>query len=59
MSMSVVEMEKNLKLLRLHGMHATLQTRGLQASQGGSFMEVPPPINHGPAHRRKTDPPGR
>jgi DNA replication protein DnaC len=40
MSMSVVEMEKNLKLLRLHGMHATLQTRGLQASQGGSFMEV-------------------
>lgn len=40
MSMSVVEMEKNLKLLHLHGMHATLQTRGLQASQGGSFMEV-------------------
>ena len=40
MSMSVVEMEKNLKLLRLHGMHATLQTRAVQASQGGSFMEV-------------------
>ena len=36
----MAEIEKNLKNLRLHGMHATLETRALQASQGGAFMEV-------------------
>ena len=40
MGMSIAELEKNLKNLRLHGMHATLQTRALQASQGASFIEV-------------------
>jgi DNA replication protein DnaC len=41
MSMSMPEIEKNLKALRLHGMRATLQARVLQANQGEiSFLEA-------------------
>jgi len=40
MHMSPAEMEKHLKALRLHGMIATLDTRIVQANQGGSFTEV-------------------
>lgn len=40
MNMSLVEIEKHLKNLRLHGMNATLQTRLIQANQGSSFEEV-------------------
>jgi len=41
MSMSMVEIEKQLKALRLHGMLATLESRALQANQGNTpFIEV-------------------
>ena len=40
MNVSVVEIEKHLKTLRLHGMHATLETRIIQANQGDSFVDV-------------------
>ena len=40
MNMSLTEIEKHLKNLRLHGMSSTLQTRLLQANQGASFIEV-------------------
>jgi hypothetical protein len=40
MNMSIVEMEKHLKALRLHGMIATLETRIIQANQGASFTEL-------------------
>jgi DNA replication protein DnaC len=40
MNMSLAEMEKHLKSLRLHGMIATLDTRIIQANQGASFTEV-------------------
>ncbi|EFK07802.1 conserved domain protein, partial [delta proteobacterium NaphS2] len=40
MNMSLAEMEKHLKTLRLHGMIATLETRIVQANQGASFTEV-------------------
>jgi hypothetical protein len=40
MNMSLTEMEKHLKALRLHGMIATLDTRIIQANQGSSFTEV-------------------
>ena len=40
MNMPLVEIEKHLKTLRLHGMNATLQTRLLQANQGAAFIEV-------------------
>jgi DNA replication protein DnaC len=40
MNMSLAEIEKHLKALRLHGMNATLETRLVQANQGASFMEV-------------------
>ncbi len=41
MSMSMVEIKKNLKSLRLHGMVATLEARGAQANQGEqSFLEM-------------------
>ena len=40
MNMSVTEIEKHLKTLRLHGMNATLQTRLVQANQGDCFAEV-------------------
>jgi DNA replication protein DnaC len=40
MNMSLAEIEKHLKTLRLHGMNATLQTRLIQANQGSSFEEV-------------------
>ena len=38
--MSIAEIEKHLKALRLHGMLATLETRVIQANQGASFTEV-------------------
>lgn len=40
MNMSLAEMEKHLKALRLHGMIATLDTRIIQANQGASFTDV-------------------
>lgn len=40
MEMQLAEMQKHLKMLRLHGMNATLQTRLIQANQGGCFTEV-------------------
>jgi hypothetical protein len=40
MDMQLAEMQKNLKMLRLHGMNATLQTRLIQANQGAAFAEV-------------------
>jgi DNA replication protein DnaC len=40
MEMQLAEMQKHLKILRLHGMNATLQTRLIQANQGTSFAEV-------------------
>jgi hypothetical protein len=40
MNMSLAEMEKHLKALRLHGVIATLNTRIIQANQGASFTEV-------------------
>ncbi len=40
MNMSLAEMEKHLKAIRLHGMIATLDTRIIQANQGASFTEV-------------------
>jgi DNA replication protein DnaC len=40
MNMSLAELEKLLKTLRLHGMNATLETRLIQANQGSSFEEV-------------------
>ncbi len=40
MEMQLTEMQKHLKILRLHGMNATLQTRLIQANQGASFAEV-------------------
>ncbi len=40
MNMTLPEIEKHLKTLRLHGMNSTLQTRLAQANQGDSFAEV-------------------
>jgi len=41
MSMSMVEIERSLRMLRLSGIRATLETRALQASQGDvSFLDV-------------------
>ena len=40
MNMSLAEIEKHLKTLRLHGMNTTLETRLVQANQGASFVEV-------------------
>ena len=40
MNMSLAEIEKHLKMLRLHWMNATFQTRLIQANQGDSFEEV-------------------
>ena len=40
MNMSLAEIERHLKTLRLHGMNATLQTRLIQANQGDCFVEV-------------------
>lgn len=40
MNMSVVELQKHLKQLRLHGMNSSLETRLLEASQGTSATEV-------------------
>jgi DNA replication protein DnaC len=40
MDMSLAEIQRHLKSLRLHGMNATLETRLVQANQGASFSEV-------------------
>ena len=40
MNMTLVEMQRHLKTLRLHGMNATLEPRVVQANQGASFVEV-------------------
>lgn len=40
MNMSIAEIERHLKTLRLHGMQSTLETRLIQANQGASFPEV-------------------
>lgn len=40
MNMPLAEIQKHLKTLRLHGMNATLETRFIQANQGGSVVEV-------------------
>jgi DNA replication protein DnaC len=40
MNMSLAEIERHLKTLRLHGMIATLQSRLIQANQGASFTEM-------------------
>lgn len=40
MNMSLAEIEKHLKTLRLHGMSTTIETRLIQANQGDSFIEV-------------------
>ena len=40
MNMSLAEIEKHLKTLRLHGMNTTLETRLVQANQDASFVEV-------------------
>jgi DNA replication protein DnaC len=40
MEMSLAELQRNLKAVRLHGMSATLETRLVQANQGASFAEV-------------------
>jgi DNA replication protein DnaC len=40
MNMSLAEIERYLKTLRLHGMIATLQSRLIQANQGASFTEM-------------------
>ena len=39
--MSITEIQKNLEALRLHGIRSTLETRIMQANQGGStFLDV-------------------
>lgn len=38
--MSPAELERHLKILRLHGMITTLDTRIIQANQGAAFVEV-------------------
>lgn len=38
--MSPAELERHLKILRLHGMITTLDTRIIQANQGSAFVEV-------------------
>jgi len=40
MDMSLAEIDRHLKTLRLHGMNTTLETRLVQANQGASFLEV-------------------
>ena len=40
MDMSLAEIERHFKTLRLHGMNSTLETRLVQASQGTPFLEV-------------------
>jgi DNA replication protein DnaC len=40
MNMSLAEIERHLKTLRLNGMIATLESRIIQANQGASFTEV-------------------
>ena len=40
MEISIPEMQRHLKMLRLHGMNATLQTRLIQANHGAAFAEV-------------------
>ena len=40
MDMSLAEIQRHLRTLRLHGMNATLEPRLVQANQGASFVEV-------------------
>ena len=40
MEIPLAELQRNLKMVRLHGMNATLETRLVQSSQGASFAEV-------------------
>lgn len=40
MNMTLAEMQRHLKTLRLHGINATLEPRLVQANQGASFVEV-------------------
>ena len=40
MEIPLAELQRNLKMIRLHGMNATLETRLVQANQGASFAEV-------------------
>jgi DNA replication protein DnaC len=40
MNMPLVEIQRHLRTLRLHGMNATLEPRLVQANQGNSFGEV-------------------
>jgi hypothetical protein len=40
MEIPLAELNRNLKMVRLHGMSATLETRLVQANQGASFAEV-------------------
>lgn len=40
MNMTLAEMQRHLKTLRLHGMNTTLEPRLVQANQGASFIEV-------------------
>jgi DNA replication protein DnaC len=40
MEMPLAELQRNLKMVRLHGMSATLETRFVQSNQGAAFAEV-------------------
>jgi DNA replication protein DnaC len=40
MDMTLAEIQRHLRTLRLHGMSATLESRLIQANQGASFVEV-------------------
>jgi DNA replication protein DnaC len=40
MEIPLAELQRNLKMIRVHGMNATLETRLVQANQGASFAEV-------------------
>ena len=55
MPMSIVEIERSLKTLRLPGIRATLETRSLQASQGDlSFLDAFSLLLQDEMDRRKT-----
>jgi DNA replication protein DnaC len=40
MDMTLAEIQRHLRTLRLHGMNATLEPRLIQANQGAAFVEV-------------------
>jgi DNA replication protein DnaC len=55
MPMSMVEIERSLRILRLPGIRATLETRALQASQGDvSFMDAISMLLQDEMDRRKS-----